>query len=352
LSHLKERDETNCLNCNAQVHGKYCHICGQENVEPKETAWHLVSHFFQDITHFDGKFFSSIKWLVTRPGFLSREYMLGRRASYLNPIRMYVFASALFFLIFFSFYHFDAKKTINTTVNNVPVSEMIKMDTATYRKFVDELVKNDSTLAFAYDKGRYLQYLDSMIIGKGGFHFTPSKYTTKAAYDSALKNGKGDGWLARALVYKQIEINEKYKNDGKAVISALGNIFIHSIPQILFVSLPLFALLLKILYFRKKEFYYVNHAIFTIHLFVFVFIALLIVFGINKIEAATHWGWLGYLSGFMTLFIFIYNYKAMRVFYQQGRWKTVLKFSLLHFTNLFIVMILFVIFIFLSLFKI
>jgi hypothetical protein len=352
LSHLKERAEKNCLNCNAQVYGRYCHICGQENVEPKETALHLVSHFFQDITHFDGKFFSSIKWLITRPGFLSHEYMIGRRASNLNPIRMYVFASALFFLIFFSFYHFDAKKSIKTTVNNVPVSEMIKMDSVKYRQFVDELVKNDSAMKFAYDKVRYLQYLDSLTIGKGGFHFTPSKYTTREAYDSALKKGKGDGWLARALVYKQIEINEKYKNDGKAALEALGNIFIHSIPQILFVSLPLFALLLNILYYRKKEFYYVNHAIFTIHLFVFVFIALLIVFGINKIETATHWDWLGYLSGFMTLFIFIYNYKAMRIFYQQGRWKTVLKFILLHFTNLFIVMILFVIFIFLSLFKI
>lgn len=352
MSHLKERAEKNCLNCNAQVYGRYCHICGQENVEPKETAWHLVSHFFQDITHFDGKFFSSVKWLVTRPGFLSREYMIGRRASNLNPIRMYVFASALFFLIFFSFYHFDAKKNINTTVNNVPVSEMIKMDSVKYRRFADNLVKNDPSMKFAYNREKYLQYLDTITTGKGGFHFTPSRYTTRAAYDSALKKGNGDGWLARALVYKQIEINEKYKNDTKEAVSAMGNIFLHSIPQILFISLPLFALLLNILYYRKKEFYYVNHAIFTIHLFVFVFIALLLVFGINKIEAATHWRWLGYLSGFMVLLIFIYNYKAMRIFYQQGRWKTLLKFILLHFTNFFIVMILFVIFIFLSLFKI
>jgi Protein of unknown function (DUF3667) len=109
LSHLKERKEKNCLNCNAQVYGKYCHICGQENIEPKESAWHLISHFFQDITHFDGKFFSSLKWLIFKPGFLSREYMVGRRASYLNPVRFYVFSSALFFLIFFSLYHFESK---------------------------------------------------------------------------------------------------------------------------------------------------------------------------------------------------------------------------------------------------
>ena len=312
-----------------------------------------MSHFFQDITHFDSKFFHSIKWLITRPGFLSREYMMGRRASYLNPIRMYVFASALFFLIFFSFYHFDSKAYSNTSAVKVPVAEIIKMDSITYREFVNNLVKKDSSLKFAYNRVKYLQYLDTLTIDKGGLHFTLSNnYNTRAEYDSALAKGRSDGWLLKALMYKQIEINEKYNQDPKAALSAMINIFLHSIPQILFISLPLFALLLNILYFRKKQFYYVNHAIFTIHLFVFVFIALLFVFGINKIEAATHWGWLGYLSTLIVFFIFIYNYKAMRNFYQQNRWRTVMKFTLLHFFNLFIVMILFVIFIFLSFFKI
>src|SRR5258708_5580008 len=61
-----------------------------------------VQHFFKDITHFDGKFFSTVKYLMRKPGFLSREYMVGRRMSYLNPIRMYVFTSAIFFIILFS----------------------------------------------------------------------------------------------------------------------------------------------------------------------------------------------------------------------------------------------------------
>ena len=87
----------------------YCHICGQENVEPKESVWHLVTHYFNDITHFDGKFFSTLKLLLLRPGFLPAEYVRGRRASYLNPIRMYIFTSFLFFLIFFSFQSHEAQ---------------------------------------------------------------------------------------------------------------------------------------------------------------------------------------------------------------------------------------------------
>ena len=101
LSHYKERKEKTCLNCNAHLYGRYCHNCGQENIEPKETFWGLITHFLYDITHFDGKFFNTLKHLIIKPGFLSREYINGRRATYLHPIRMYVFTSAFFFIIFF-----------------------------------------------------------------------------------------------------------------------------------------------------------------------------------------------------------------------------------------------------------
>ena len=64
----------------------------------------MVTHFFYDITHFDSNFFGTIHHLILKPGFLSKEYMIGRRASYLHPIKMYVFSSAIFFLLFFSLF--------------------------------------------------------------------------------------------------------------------------------------------------------------------------------------------------------------------------------------------------------
>src|SRR6188508_2088505 len=65
----------------------------------------MFTHFFYDITHFDGSFFVTLKDLLFKPGFLSKEYMLGRRKKYLHPVRMYVFTSAVFFLVFFSMFH-------------------------------------------------------------------------------------------------------------------------------------------------------------------------------------------------------------------------------------------------------
>ena len=357
MSHLKERKEKNCLNCNAQVYDRFCHICGQENIEPKESAWHLVTHFFEDITHFDGKFFTSLKYLVLRPGFLSREYMMGRRASHLNPIRMYIFTSAFFFLIFFSLYKFEPSKATVTTVDNgvvkATVEALKQMNKKDYNAFVDELVKNDSTLRFAYDSARYFKYLDSISnAATTKIRFSPSKYKTRKEYDSALAHGKDHNWFERQVTYRQFELRERFKGDNRAMLTAIMDKLMHSLPQILFITLPLFAFLLKLLYLRRKQFYYVNHAIFTIHLFVFVFIALLITFGIGKLNDTLHYGWLSFLNTIIVLFIFFYNYKAMRNFYQQGRAKTIAKFLILHFVNLFIVLLLFMVFFTFSLFKI
>ena len=102
MSHIPERKEKDCLNCGTIVQGKYCHVCGQENVVPMETFWAMLTHFVYDITHFDGKFFSTLGILLRKPCFLSKEYMKGKRASYLNPVRMYIFTSAFFFLVFFA----------------------------------------------------------------------------------------------------------------------------------------------------------------------------------------------------------------------------------------------------------
>ena len=140
MSHSPERKEKNCLNCGTIVHGRFCHICGQENTEPKETFFGMVAHFFKDITHFDGKFFTTLKDLLFKPGFLSVEYMKGRRMSYLNPVRMYVFTSAIFFLIFFSL--IKPKGAFKITEGKEPLSVAAR-DSIVQR--VDKKLKRDTT---------------------------------------------------------------------------------------------------------------------------------------------------------------------------------------------------------------
>ncbi len=356
MSHLHERKDKNCLNCNAIVYGRYCHICGQENIETKESVKHLFIHFFQDITHFDGKFFSSLKYLIFHPGFLSREYMVGRRNSYLNPVRFYVFTSFVFFLVFFSLFNSHPKTTqsmtISTGKDSLTYDEIKTADSLTYKKFIDKVVANDSKMVFAYNKEKYLQYLDTttnkkekMELGDGNsFSFNKSDIE-----ESSIEK---KSWISKLFLKKLKTIYKDYKGDMAAASNVFKDKFQHSIPQLLFVSLPLFALLLKLLYFRCKQFYYVNHAIFAIHFFIFVFVALLAYFGIDALAKLPHLSWLQFINIIIVIGIFFYSYKAMRNFYQQGRGKTILKFMLLNILNFFLLSFLFIAFLLLTIFKI
>ena len=185
-----------------------------------------------------------------------------------------------------------------------------------------------------------------------GIHFTKTKYKTSKEYDSLLAKGiKKHNWLQRSLIYREIELNKKYNNDYRKILSAFLEELTHSFPQMLFVSLPLFALALKLLYFRHKEYVYTNHLIFSIHLYILVFIVLLVIIGIREMNAILHWGFLSWLTGLLYAFIFFYEYKALRAFYQQRRAKTILKYILLNNLHLLIISLLFVIFTFFSFLK-
>lgn len=326
MSHLNEREQKNCLNCGTTVIGKYCHNCGQENIEPKESVWHLVSHFFNDITHFDGKFFASLKDLILKPGFLSKEYMNGRRVRYLNPIRMYMFTSFIFFLVFFSFFRVD-ENVVKIQINNINLDDI---DSSQLKKLSAEM-NHGMPLTKEQIRKRY----DSTEIS-----FASSKYKSKEEYDSLLKTGVvKDNWLKRMFAYKGIELNEKYRNNKSLGVAEMIGKIQHTIPQMLFVLLPLFALLLKLLYIRRKNFYYTDHAIFTIHFYIFIFLAMLPIFAFIKIQGNTGTNWTSYVNLALIAGIFFYLYKAMRNFYMQSRGKTILKYLLLFmsFASLFIV---------------
>ena len=345
MSHLHQRKENNCLNCGTILNGRYCHNCGQENVEVKESAWHFFVHFINDITHFDGKFFTTLKDLLFKPGFLSREYMNGRRVKYLNPIRMYLFTSFIFFLIFFSLVSINDLqiKSDGFTLNNKTMAEVEKMPSPEFDEFTAKLNKGNPM-----SRSEFNDYIDSVKLA-GGIHFSEKSYLNQAQYDSLLKSGKvKDNWLQKMLVRKEIEFNAKYNHDQVQTVRALIESIIHHFPKMLFVSLPFVALLFKLLYIRHKDFFYVSHGIFTLHLYIFVFIAMLFSIGFSKLQTLSNWSWIGYVNVVLTLAIFFYLYKAMRNFYQQSRGKTILKYIIFLGSFLCLIVFLFVVLFFIS----
>jgi hypothetical protein len=350
MSHLPLRKETNCLNCGTTVIGKYCHVCGQENIEPKESAWHLITHFFNDVTHFDGKFFLTLKVLLLKPGFLPKEYMKGRRASYLNPIRMYLFTSFIFFLVFFSFIPIkEGNFKNNFTIKGKSFEQIDSLSVPEFNDFTKAL-NNGVPMS----RQEFKHYMDSLKSVDGFVIFGQKKhYKSKAEFDSLVAAGAvKDSWLKRQITHKEIELSEKYQNQQGKFFRDFLESLIHHFPQMLFISLPFVALLLKLLYTRRKKFYYVSHAIFTIHLYVFVFIVMLFEMGISEIKDLSGWNWLNIINNLFAMVIFFYLYKAMRNFYEQRRLKTILKYILFLFSFLFLIVFLFIIFAFVSIFQI
>jgi hypothetical protein len=89
---------TTCLNCNAPLHGAFCAACGQRAVPPNPTVRELAGDAWHELSGYDGRIMRTIRGLA-RPGFLTREYLEGRRAHYLPPVRIYLIVSVVYFLI-------------------------------------------------------------------------------------------------------------------------------------------------------------------------------------------------------------------------------------------------------------
>ena len=362
MSNTKERLEKICLNCNAELNGRFCHLCGQENVEPKQSAWSLITHFFYDITHFDGKFFSTVKQLIRKPGFLSKEYMLGRRAAYLNPIRMYVFTSAFFFIIFFSLF---SAKNMNIGSNSFKIDST---DAVWNRKeaIADSALSKAKTKEDSIAIGKVLDAMGvpakrtaqkDSISRTGPIKFSLSKndYNTKQEYDSvqrSLPPNKRDGWFSRLMTYRVIELNREYNENPAQLFRNFVDTFIHTFPYLLFVSLPLFALFLKLLYIRRKQFYYVDHGIFLVHLYIFTFLVLLIFFALVRLDDAIGLKWKGIVQFILIMYGMYYALRAMKNFYSQGWGKTIFKFILFNMLTSVSMILLFAFFLVITVFRV
>ena len=375
MSHAKERKDKNCLNCNAMVAGRFCQVCGQENIETHETFRHLAGHFISDIFHFDGLFFSTAKYLLFKPGFLTYEYMRGRRASYLNPIKMYFFVSAVFFLFFLSVYKpaikFDAdeeknltaKETVQLLTEKKEVLDKVMAKKAVpdatkvlVKRKLDLTVKNIAILQHdTTRKKELLQEVNEIQIGNlGAIAISDSgDYHSVEEYDSLqqkLPKAKQDGWFVHRYNTKMTEMAGGFMKDpNEAFANLMENLF-HHFPQVLFISLPLFSLVLQGLYGRKNGFRFGHHSIYTVHLYCALFVFLFLMLFINKIDGFAYLGWLKWVNYALMLYAVYYTWQALHVYYAQGVGKTMVKWIILNVAAFFVMAGLFILLFFFTIF--
>ena len=88
-----------CANCATPIEGTYCHNCGQLAESYERSVWGLVVEGFESFFHFDGRFWRTLPDLVWRPGKLTRDYLDGKRASQIPPLRLFL---VVLLIVFFA----------------------------------------------------------------------------------------------------------------------------------------------------------------------------------------------------------------------------------------------------------
>src|SRR6266404_2438664 len=88
---------THCENCGAPLTGHYCGQCGQAAVDYRRSFRHVIADVLDSFLNWDSKFFATIALLILKPWRLTNEFLAGKRVRYVNPLRLYLLASILFF---------------------------------------------------------------------------------------------------------------------------------------------------------------------------------------------------------------------------------------------------------------
>lgn len=306
-----------CLNCGTVLSDRYCPHCGQDSKEFRRSVWQVAGQFFETFTELDSTFLRSFFPLLFRPGFLTRQFLAGKRKSFLNPIQMYAFFSFFLFFTDFSFPDFlqnESEISIGKEIEN----NLYAADSGKVKE-----VKTNVTIGFP---GLKIKVQDT---SKTGPIELEKSVKTLKAYDSLQKiipEKNRDGFFKRTFNRKLLTINEKMQKKETGLFDAWLDTFKSNIPNLLILLLPCFALLLKLLYVRRK-WYYVEHLIFGIHFHCFIFFWVSFGIVLSRCTVLEE-----DIEPYLVLWMFVYFLLALKNVYRQGWIKTFIKSLVLLFS--------------------
>lgn len=308
---VEELEIGKCQNCGYEFRGHFCPDCGQEVAEFNRPFGFVIYDFMGNFFSFDTRFFKTFKYLLFFPGFLTKEFFKGRRTSYSPPFRIFVFLSFVLFLLL----SFITDKGLKTELDlNLPDSLKISEDIIP--------ITNEQRLQIEKYAGTSLQdstvkiETENLNIDLGGIFF--GKGSIRARLNQ----------LADTLEIARVQATdpeEKQRIQEYIAMCRAPEIVISTLLKYLswasFLLLPIFALVLKLFYVRRKQLY-IRHLIFSIHLHSFLFMILIPVTFFRLIfNSVPEFINLILIGSFPIYFLF-----ALHSFYGQNWMKTFLKF--------------------------
>lgn len=278
-----------CKNCSQPLTGQYCNLCGQRDRSRMISLWELFRDLVGDLFELDSRLWRSVLPLLFRPGQLTQDYLAGRQVRYTPPLRMYIVISIVFFVIA-SFGSTDSR----VTIDGQEVLNSTTLDSTTQQESIRQC--DEIEINFGW------QLLDRPEV-----------------IDTVRER-------CRRIVADQ----------GKSFLQGLYN----NLPKMIFLFLPLIALVQKVLYLGSRR-YYVEHLLFFVHFHSFFFLSLVISILLARLPRVFE------LQGLITtlaiiaisVYIPVYLFKAMRRVYGQGFGVTLIKYALLFVAYIFCLMI-------------
>ncbi|MEX0975586.1 MAG: DUF4286 family protein [Woeseia sp.] len=317
-----------CANCATPLAGQYCSRCGQRARGRLISIWELVRDAIGDLFELDSRLWQTLIPLVFRPGKLTRDYLMGRRARFMPPFRTYLVLSVVFFLIAFFDPHQQLGIFFEPAEPAVAASSGRPGSVSEVRKEVHDDPRREGIIVGDQEPDSPDAYETESEAPGAGIRITSDN---AAIVNCNLDDFSLDGapeWLSRRFTRDRVQVVcEKVSADsGRAFVSQL----LDNVPVALFILLPLMALVLKMLFPLSKR-YYAEHLLFVLHFHAFFFLILTIQVLINRLAARLP---LPEVAANLTillisLYIPLYLYKAMRRVYEQGRLITLLKYVLL-----------------------
>jgi hypothetical protein len=324
---------THCENCGAQLQGHWCAQCGQPAIEYRRSFRYVVADLLNEFLNWDSKFFTTIALLLLKPWRLTNEFLAGKRVRYVNPLRLYLLASILFFFaVNFGSkgIHFDPSK-LDAKGRAELESDLKDADLPPKaREKVEALLRDSSPspapspLTNERSSSPAPTASSDVASPQAGKSLNKQKKYGKigerpfVVFDESESSTPFERWIeARA----KEKMGEKGTKMGLFVSTLLSNL-----PYMMLCCIPLFAFVLKVLYIRRHIFY-IDHLIYALHIHSFFYSAVMLIvlatIGLNRFAPGAIAAWLITL---LWIAFVIQIFLSIRFVYRQGWFFTIFKF--------------------------
>lgn len=353
-----------CANCGAKLGGQFCHTCGQSSKSMIKFFGEVVKELLDDTLGYDSRLKHSLFPLFFKPGRLTLDYIKGKRFHYVLPFKLYLITSVLFILLIKNSTDTENLKFDNVVQNEVSqedrkeveeeinraIDEVNKANAAKGKKIIDfhlgenqqkEVVKSVAEPVVELEMDEENLTKNTEIEPTSVQEESDNNFTIGSSDDDINLNWNEetqqldgvedlDDGLIKTFVSRINPKLKSWKNDLEPLVESV----IETLPYMMFVILPIFAIFLKIFYAFSKR-YYTEHLVFLLHNHSFIYMLMMVQigldFGDDKLRPMESWSAqttanvFEFVSVILTLWMIVYVFLAMKRFYRQGWAATIFK---------------------------